>query len=154
MRYQFHPGAPILSVNRGFFVAAESLVSAVRANDGIVGQNSIVELMRDLGRPRGDLWEVAVWEDAIAVRPDGGEIYLVYHVPNEAIVIPETIDAIRAMTGLETDAARSIAKTDASLGLQQRFLRPPGNRPASPDDGAATGRRGRGPAPQPVVRSR
>jgi len=94
----------------------------IRAADGIVGQNSIVELMRDLGRPRADLWEVALWEDAIAVRPDGGEIYLVYHVPNEAIVIPETIDAIRAMTGLETDAARSMLKTDASLGIRQRFL--------------------------------
>jgi len=99
-------------------------IAFVRADDGIVGQNSIVELMRDLGRPRGDLWEVAVWEDAIAVRPDGREIYLVYHVPNEAIVIPETIDAIRAMTRLETDAARSIAKTDASLGVRQRFLSP------------------------------
>ena len=98
-------------------------IAFVRADDGIAGQNSIVELMRDLGRPRGDLWEVAVWEDALAVRPDGLEIYLVYHVPNEAIVIPETIDAIRAMTGLETDAARSMAKTDASLGVQRRFLR-------------------------------
>ena len=99
-----------------------SRIALVRADDGIAGQNSIVELMRDLGRPRGDLWEVAVWEDAIAVRPDGGEVYLVYHVPNEAIVVPETIDAIRAMTGLETDGARSIAKTDASLGIRRRFL--------------------------------
>ena len=99
-----------------------SRVAFVRADEGIVGQNSIVELMRDLGRPRADLWEVALWEDAIAVRPDGGEIYLVYHVPNEAIVVPETIDAIRAMTGLEADGARSIAKTDASLGIQKRFL--------------------------------
>lgn len=98
-----------------------SRIAFVRADDGIAGQNSIVELMRDLGRPRGDLWEVAVWEDAIAVRPDGGEIYLVYHVPNEAIVIPETIDAVRAMTELEADAARSIAKTDASLGIRRRF---------------------------------
>ena len=97
-------------------------VAFVRADEGIVGQNSIVELMRDLGRPRADLWEVALWEDAIAVRPDGGEIYLVYHVPNEAIVVPETIDAIRAMTGLEPDGPRSIAKTDASLGIQKRFL--------------------------------
>jgi glyceraldehyde-3-phosphate dehydrogenase (NAD(P)) len=101
-----------------------SRVAFVRADEGIVGQNSIVELMRDLGRPRADLWEVALWEDAIAVRPDGGEIYLVYHVPNEAIVIPETIDAIRAMTGLEPDGARSMAKTDASLGLRRRFVGP------------------------------
>lgn len=66
---------------------------------------------------------MALWEDAIAVRPDGGEMYLVYHVPNEAIVIPETIDVIRAMTELESDGARSIAKTDASLGIRRRFLR-------------------------------
>jgi glyceraldehyde-3-phosphate dehydrogenase (NAD(P)) len=38
-------------------------------------------------------------------------------------VIPETIDAIRALTGIETDPARSIAKTDASLGLRRDFLR-------------------------------
>lgn len=99
-----------------------SRVAFIRADEGIVGQNSIVELMRDLGRPRADLWEVALWEDAIAVRPDGGEIYLVYHVPNEAIVIPETIDAIRAVTGLESDGARSIAKTDATLGIRRRFV--------------------------------
>lgn len=103
-------------------LGAASRVTFVRANQGIVGQNSIVELMRDLGRPRADLWEVALWEDAIAVRPDGGEVYLVYHVPNEAIVIPETIDAIRAMTGLESDGARSIAKTDAALGIRRRFV--------------------------------
>jgi glyceraldehyde-3-phosphate dehydrogenase (NAD(P)) len=42
-------------------------------------------------------------------------------VPNEAIVIPETIDAIRAMAGFETDAARSMARTDASLGIRRRF---------------------------------
>ncbi|MBI2778139.1 MAG: type II glyceraldehyde-3-phosphate dehydrogenase [Chloroflexi bacterium] len=96
-------------------------VAFVRSDDGIAAQNSIVELMRDLGRPRGDLWEVAIWEDALAVRPDGGEIYLVYHVPNEAIVIPETIDAIRGMAGFEPDAARSMARTDASLGIRRRF---------------------------------
>ena len=44
-------------------------------------------------------------------------------IDNQAIVIPETIDAIRALTGIETDPARSIAKTDASLGLRRDFLR-------------------------------
>ena len=97
-------------------------VAFVRAADGLGSQNAIVELMRDLGRPRADLWEVALWEDAIAVRPDGGEVYLAYHVPNEAIVIPETIDAIRAMTEIEHDGARSMARTDASLGVRRRFL--------------------------------
>ena len=111
-------------------------VAFVRAADGLGSQNAIVELMRDLGRPRADLWEVALWEDAIAVRPDGGEVYLAYHVPNEAIVIPETIDAIRAMTGLEGDPSVSIAKTDGSLGIRRRFLGAPIATPALSAAGA------------------
>jgi len=80
----------------------------------------VIELMRDLGRPRNDLWEVAVWEDALAV--DEHEIYLVYQVHNEAVTIPETIDAIRAMTGIETDAKKSIEKTNRSMGIIKSFL--------------------------------
>jgi glyceraldehyde-3-phosphate dehydrogenase (NAD(P)) len=37
-------------------------------------------------------------------------------------VVPETVDAIRALTGTETEGARSIAKTDAALGLVRDFL--------------------------------
>lgn len=96
-------------------------IALVRAADGIVGLNSTIELMRDLGRPRADLWEVAVWEDSLA--SDGRDVYLTYQVDNEAIVIPETIDCIRAMTGIETDGAASIAKTDRSLGITKTFLR-------------------------------
>ena len=41
---------------------------------------------------------------------------------NEAIVVPETIDCIRALTGLEQDAATSIARTDAALRIRKAFL--------------------------------
>jgi glyceraldehyde-3-phosphate dehydrogenase (NAD(P)) len=95
-------------------------IAFVRASDGLVALNSVIELMRDLGRSRGDMWEVAVWEDALA--GDDREIYLTYQVHNEAIAIPETIDCIRALTGLEPDANRSIAKTDMALGITKAFL--------------------------------
>jgi glyceraldehyde-3-phosphate dehydrogenase (NAD(P)) len=36
-------------------------------------------------------------------------------------VIPETIDAIRALTGLEKNAQDSIDKTNKSLGIRQKF---------------------------------
>lgn len=98
----------------------EPRVAFVRSADGLVALNSVVELMRDLGRPRGDMWEVAVWEDALAA--DEREVHLTFQVHNEAIVIPETIDCIRALTGLESDGARSMAKTDASLGIVSAFL--------------------------------
>jgi glyceraldehyde-3-phosphate dehydrogenase (NAD(P)) len=69
---------------------------------------------------RGALWDAGVWEDALAA--DDREIYLTYQVHNEAIAIPENIDCIRALTRLETSAERSIAKTNAALGVTGAFL--------------------------------
>lgn len=98
-------------------------IAFVRVSDGIAALNSTVELMADLGRPRGDLWEVALWEDVLTV--NGNEAYYIYQVFNQAIVIPETIDAIRALTGIEPDGSRSIAKTDQSLGIVKEFWAKP-----------------------------
>lgn len=95
-------------------------IAFVRADEGLVALNSVVELMRDLGRARGDMWEVAVWEDALAV--DDREVYLTFQVHNEAIVVPETIDCIRALTELETDPQVSIRKTNTALGVASAFL--------------------------------
>ena len=95
-------------------------IAFIRVRDNLVALNSVIELMRDLGRPRADMWEVAVWEDSIAV--DNGEIYLTYQVHNEAITIPENIDAIRALAGIEKNGSQSIKKTDQSLGITNDFL--------------------------------
>lgn len=97
----------------------EPRVALIRSADGLVALNTVVELMRDLDRPRGDMWEVAVWDDALAV--DDREVYLTYQVHNEAIVIPENIDAIRALTGF-SDAEASIEATNRSLGITTSFL--------------------------------
>lgn len=98
----------------------EPRISFVHASDGLVALNSVVELMRDLKRPRADMWEVGVWEDALTT--DGIDAYITYQVDNEAIVIPENIDAIRALTGIERDPLKSIEKTNSSLGIQKSFL--------------------------------
>lgn len=95
-------------------------IAFVRADEGLVALNSVMELMRDLGRPRGDMWEVAVWEDALAA--DEREVYLTFQVHNEAVVVPETIDCIRALTRAERDGTASIARTDAALGIRKVFL--------------------------------
>jgi glyceraldehyde-3-phosphate dehydrogenase (NAD(P)) len=97
-------------------------IGFVRMQDGVVALNSTAELMRDLGRPRGDLWEVALWEDVLTVH-DREAIYT-YQVFNEAIVVPETIDAIRALAGRVTDGETSIARTDRALGMRREFLVP------------------------------
>lgn len=71
--------------------------------------------MADLGRPHDNLYEVALWGDMLRVQDD--EAFYAYMVDNQAIVIPETIDAIRALTGIEEDANASIARTNAALGI-------------------------------------
>ena len=95
-------------------------VAFIRVSDGIVALNATIELMKDLGRPRGDMWEVALWEDILTV--NGTELYYTYQVYNEAIVVPENIDAIRALTGLVEDGRESMRITDEAMGMRQEFV--------------------------------
>jgi len=90
-------------------------IKLIHYDQGLVSNNTIKEMYLDMGRPWGDMYEVALWEDMLKVVDD--ELFYAYVVDNQAIVIPETIDAIRALTGIETDAAKSIAKTNKSLGI-------------------------------------
>jgi glyceraldehyde-3-phosphate dehydrogenase (NAD(P)) len=92
-----------------------SRIALIRMDQGLSALNSVKELTLDLGRSRADLYEVALWEDMLTVR--GDEAFYAYMVDNQAIVIPETIDAIRALAGIERDGAASIAKTNNSLGV-------------------------------------
>lgn len=94
-------------------------IAFIRVDAGIEALNVTAEVMREIGRPRGDMWEVAIWEDILSV--DGRELMFAYQVDNQAIVVPETIDAIRALTGKERDADLSIRRTDESLGMSQEF---------------------------------
>ncbi|MEB2529087.1 type II glyceraldehyde-3-phosphate dehydrogenase [Kocuria rosea] len=95
-------------------------IALVRSSEGIVAPNSTIELMRDLGRPRGDMYEVAVWADILTVR--GDELFCTYTVDNQAVVVPENIDAIRALAGTVTDGAESMSRTDAALDVRADFL--------------------------------
>ncbi|MEM2024927.1 MAG: type II glyceraldehyde-3-phosphate dehydrogenase [Desulfurococcaceae archaeon] len=102
-------------------IEEEPRVIFVSGEDGFDGLNSIFELSRDLGRPRGDLYEIPVWADSVSVSRDGAEVYLIWATPNESNVIPENVDAIRALTEIEASAKASIAKTDSYLGVLKKI---------------------------------
>lgn len=85
------------------------------AAEGTASTAEIIEFTRDLGRPRYDLWELAVWKESI--KSFGRELYLTQAVHQESIVVPENIDAIRAMTRITEDPEVSIRATDESLGI-------------------------------------
>jgi len=100
-------------------LSRNSRIAFIRANEGGAALNVTADMMQELGRPRGAMWEVALWEDILAV--EGREAFYAYQVDNQAIVIPETIDAIRALAGHEPSAQASIEATNQTLGVRQRF---------------------------------
>ena len=94
---------------------ASSRILLLRGDAGFGALNTVKEWMQDTHRPRSDLYEVALWEDMLTVQ--GDELFYAYMVDNQAIVVPETIDALRVICGLQTDPATSIQMTDAALGI-------------------------------------
>tara|TARA_R110000850_G_scaffold19258_2_gene58621 strand:+ start:1500 stop:1898 length:399 start_codon:yes stop_codon:yes gene_type:complete len=74
--------------------SASSRIALIRMADGLGALNPVKEMMADLGRPNDSLYEVALWKDMLKV--EGDELFYAYMVDNQAIVTPETIDAIRA----------------------------------------------------------
>ena len=91
----------------------------VRGAEGITSTAQIMELARDLQRSRSDLYEIAVWEDGVHVRDH--TLYYFQAVHQEADVVPENVDAVRAMLELEREKRRSITQTDLALGIPIAF---------------------------------
>ena len=94
---------------------SSSRIALIQISDGLVALNTVKELMADRGRPHDNLYEVALWADMLRVQ--GDELFYAYMVDNQAIVIPETIDAIRALTRSMEDGNESIVRTNAALGI-------------------------------------
>lgn len=90
-------------------------VNLVSAGEGYDSTGKIHEKMRDLGRKRSDMQEAAVWEETVSV--DGERVHWIHMVHQEAIVVPENIDAIRAMFEMESKM-ESIRKTSKSMGIE------------------------------------
>lgn len=87
---------------------------------GVRSTSEVIEIARDLGRQRYDIYENIVWRDTVYV--GNREVFVVQAIHQEAVVIPENIDAIRASTETERDPVRSIDKTDRSLGIYRGEL--------------------------------
>ncbi len=79
------------------------------------GTAQAMEVARDRPGSGGDLMANALWEEGLRV--DGREAHFFQAIHQESIVVPENIDAIRAMLGLAPHAAASMAITDRTLGL-------------------------------------
>ncbi|WP_434565023.1 type II glyceraldehyde-3-phosphate dehydrogenase [Thermoanaerobacterium thermosaccharolyticum] len=98
----------------GFF-RKHPRIRVVSLAEGFLGNASLFKYARDLGNPRGDMYEIAVWEDSIV--ESGNDIMFAINIPQEAVVIPENMDAIRAAMEMQTDRLEAVAKTNEYLGM-------------------------------------
>ncbi|PKL60188.1 MAG: type II glyceraldehyde-3-phosphate dehydrogenase [Methanomicrobiales archaeon HGW-Methanomicrobiales-4] len=94
---------------------AHSRIGLVQGSTGIKSTAELKEYVMDLGRPRSDLWENGIFEASVAVV--GKDLYFFQAIHQEADVVIENIDAIRAMAGNVTDPELSIRMTNESLGF-------------------------------------
>ena len=92
----------------------------VSAGAGVKSTADIIEMARDMGRPRYDVPELVVWEDSVTV--SGDEVMWMQAVHQESIVVPENVDAIRAVARLAESAEDTIRVTDQTLGLGRTRL--------------------------------
>jgi glyceraldehyde-3-phosphate dehydrogenase (NAD(P)) len=81
---------------------------------GIDGAGKLKEFAMDRDRPRADIWENCIWEESVTV--EGDDLYLFQAIHQESDVVPENVDAIRAVLGT-ADAAESIARTNEAMGV-------------------------------------
>ena len=81
----------------------KTLYTVLMLKEGFLGNASFFKYARDLGRPRGDLYEIGLWADSIV--ESGDDIMFAIHIPQESVTIPETLDGksvwFKIHTGLE-----------------------------------------------------
>ena len=87
---------------------------------GITSTAEVMEFARDIGRKWGDLHEIFVWEDGVKL--SGNTLYYFQAIHQESDVIPENVDAIRALMGAEVDWMRSVQKTDEAIAKYNGIL--------------------------------
>jgi glyceraldehyde-3-phosphate dehydrogenase (NAD(P)) len=92
----------------------ETRLFGIPAGADIDGAGKLKEFAHDAGRPRGDLWENCIWAESITV--EGRDLYLFQAIHQESDVVPENVDAVRALRG-DADAEGSMATTEDAMGV-------------------------------------
>src|SRR3989338_8025503 len=93
-------------------------IRVVRNAEHLRSTAEIMEFARDLGRLRGDMPEICVWQEAIGVISNAhNKLLYMQAIHQESNVIPENIDCIRAMTGFK-DVEKSIKMTNETFGIK------------------------------------
>jgi glyceraldehyde-3-phosphate dehydrogenase (NAD(P)) len=96
-------------------LAAHPRIRMVSLAQGFLGNASFFRYARDLGNPRGDMYEIGCWEDSVVM--SGKDVMFAINIPQESVVIPENMDAVRACMGMQKDRIEATEATNRYLGI-------------------------------------
>jgi glyceraldehyde-3-phosphate dehydrogenase (NAD(P)) len=94
---------------------AHPRIRVVRIADGFTTNTSLFNYARFLGHKRGDMYEVGLFEEMVGM--SGDDVMFAINIPQESVVIPETIDGIRAALRLQEDRLEAVGMTNKYLGM-------------------------------------
>ena len=95
---------------------AHPRIKVVEIAKGFNSNAAMFRYARDKGNKRADMYEIAVFKETVAL--SGDNLFFTVNIPQEAVVIPETIDGIRAALSLQKDMASATALTNKYLGMK------------------------------------
>ncbi|MBQ4425477.1 MAG: type II glyceraldehyde-3-phosphate dehydrogenase [Lachnospiraceae bacterium] len=90
-------------------------IRTVTIDEGFKGNASLFKYARDLGNRRGDMYEIAIWEDSVV--ESGNDIMFAINIPQESVTIPETMDAVRAAMKMQLTCEEGTAETNKYLKI-------------------------------------
>ena len=94
---------------------AHPRIRVVRIADGFNTNTSLFNYARFLGHTRGDMYEVGLFEEMVGM--SGDDIMFAINIPQESVVIPETMDGIRASLRMQEDRLEAVGMTNKYLGM-------------------------------------
>ncbi|WP_320130649.1 type II glyceraldehyde-3-phosphate dehydrogenase [uncultured Sphaerochaeta sp.] len=90
-------------------------IRVVSIDEGFLGNASLFRYARDLGNPRGDMYEIALWKDTVV--KSGRDLMFAINIPQESVVIPENMDAIRSSMKMQLTREDGTSTTNRYLGI-------------------------------------
>jgi len=93
-------------------------IQVVRIADGFASNTSLFQFARFAHMPGADMYPIAVYDECIG--SSGDDITFAIYIPQEAVTIPETIDAIRASLQLQKSRLEAVSVTNKYLGLEPK----------------------------------
>ncbi|HJN56317.1 MAG TPA: type II glyceraldehyde-3-phosphate dehydrogenase [Candidatus Poseidoniales archaeon] len=125
-----HVHSIVVDLSPGHGLTTEGVLDIWRETPRVIVMNGkdnrltstaeVMEMARDIGRRWGDLHEIFVWEDGVSLQED--RLYYFQAIHQESDVVPENVDAIRAVLGLETDWLQSVQRTDGNIAARGHLV--------------------------------